>query len=408
MRNILVNIINPLSESETQFLPKQVISIEGSRIVSLTPEREFSGQVDDNYSDCLALPGFIDLHVHLSQYKMRGKFEPALLPWLEKHVFPEEARSADPNYANQLAELFYKAMFKAGTTFAVIYTAPYETACEAAFHVADDLGVKAFIGMTMMDMNSPEALQQNSRQSLDTSIRLYERWHGRKPDLDYIFTPRFAPTCSFELMKKTGEFAKNHKAWIQTHLSENVSEIAWVNEIFGLDSYTEVYYKAGLLTERSIFGHAIHLSDTELNLLKEAKAKIAHCPDSNFFLKSGEFPLARIEEAGLEYGLGSDVGAGTTLSMLHHAGQMNFRQSNFPVSPAKSLYHITLGNAKLLGLDHEIGSLQAGKAADIAIFSTPKGFEPSPDSLSQLIYFGSEFLLKETIVNGRTVASSSW
>jgi len=402
MRNILCNIINPLSDQQAEFLPNQIISIEADKIIAITPRKDFVGNELEDYSHCLALPGFIDLHVHLSQYRMRGKFEPALLPWLEKHVFPEEARSADMSYATELARMFYKALYQAGTTFAVIYTAPFVSACEAAFRVAAEMGVKALIGMTMMDMNTPVALLQDSQQSLGTSIGLFERWHGQKPDLDYIFTPRFAPTCSFELMQRTGDYATRHKAWIQTHLSENTSEIAWVKELFGFESYTEVYAEAGLLTERSLFGHAIHLNDRELGLLKAADAKIAHCPDSNFFLKSGEFPLSRIEEIGLEYGLGSDVGAGTTLSMLYHAKQMNYRQGLFPVSPAKALYHITLGSAKLLGMENQIGSLQPGKAADLLLFSTPPGFDPGPDSLSQLIFFASEFPVEEVIVNGKS------
>jgi len=204
MRSILTNLINPLSASEAQYLPKQVICIEGSKITSITPQAQFAGKAVEDYSQYVALPGFIDLHVHLSQYRMRGLYEPALLPWLNQHVFPEEARSRDDNYANSLARQFFTATLKAGTTMSVIYTAPYASACDIAFRVAEDLGVRAFIGMTMMDMNSPANLQQTSQDSLENSIALYERWHGKNDRLDYIFTPRFAPTCSLELMQEIG------------------------------------------------------------------------------------------------------------------------------------------------------------------------------------------------------------
>jgi len=400
MRNILCNIITPLAKDQADFLPDQVISIEGQNIVAITPQGNFHGQLTDDYSAYLALPGFIDLHVHLSQYKMRGMFEPALLSWLEKHVFPEEARSASADYAYQLSELFYHALFRAGTTYSVIYTAPFVEACDVAFQVAEQMGVKTMIGMTMMDMNAPQALLQDSARSFEDSVLLFEKWHGRTQDLDYIFTPRFAPTCSWELMRNTGDFATRQKAWIQTHLSENQAEIAWVKELFGRSSYTEVYLEAGLLTERCILGHAIHLSAAELNILKDTKAKIAHCPDSNFYLKSGEFPLARIVDKGIPFGLGSDVGAGTTLAMLYHGKQMNFRQSLDPVSATNALYYITLGSAKVLGLDSRIGSLAPSKDADIVFFSTPDGFPPSSQSLSQLVFFSNDFTVKETIVNG--------
>ncbi len=149
----------------------------------------------------------------------------------------------------------------------------------------------------MMDMNCPENLKQNSHKTLEESILLYEKWHGKNAKLDYIFTPRFAPTCSLELMKEVAKYAIEHNAWIQTHLSENKEEIEMVKEIFGFKNYTEVYQKAGLLTQHSIFAHCIHLSDEEIKMLAENKCKIAHCPDSNFFLKSGEFPLQKIENA---------------------------------------------------------------------------------------------------------------
>lgn len=400
MRNILCNVINPINPERADYLPLQVLSIENGKIEAITSQNAFRGEITDDFSSNLALPGFIDLHVHLSQYRMRGKFEPALLPWLEKHVFPEEARSASPEYAFNLARQFFTALAKAGTTFSVIYTAPFAQACETAFVTAEELGVKALIGMTMMDMNSPEPLLQGTAKSFEDSVLLYDKWHGKSPDLDYIFTPRFAPTCSMELMKQVGDFATRNQAWIQTHLSENPNEIAWVKKLFGLSSYTEVYEKAGLLTERNIFGHAIHLSNEEIRLLAAYNAKLAHCPDSNFFLKSGEFPLEKIESAGLDFGLGSDVGAGTTLNMLYHAKQMNFRQSTLPVLPAKALYHITLGSAKLLGMDSRIGSLETGKAADIVFYKPPFGFSPGEDSLSQLIFFGQEFEHIETLVNG--------
>ena len=401
MKNILCNIVNPISPEEIQFLPKQVISIEESKISAITPLSEFQGRIDEDRSNEYALPGFIDLHTHLSQYYIRGLYEPALLPWLNKYVFPEEERSKNIEYAEKLSRDFFSAMLKTGTTTCVIYTAPFFSACDMAFEIAKETGIRALIGMTMMDMNCPENLPQNSHKTLEESILLYEKWHGKNAKLDYIFTPRFAPTCSLELMKEVAKYAIEHNAWIQTHLSENKEEIEMVKEIFGFKNYTEVYQKAGLLTQHSIFAHCIHLSDEEIKMLAENKCKIAHCPDSNFFLKSGEFPLQKIEEAGIEYGLGSDVGAGTSLNMLYHTKMMNYRQSDYPVLPAKALYHITLGSAKLLGVDEIIGSLEIGKEADIVFLKPPLNYPLKNNGISQLVFCGQEFSLTETLVAGR-------
>ncbi|MDY0218115.1 MAG: guanine deaminase [Candidatus Cloacimonas acidaminovorans] len=401
MKNILCNIVNPISPEEIQFLPKQVISIEESKISAITPLSEFQGRIDEDRSNEYALPGFIDLHTHLSQYYIRGLYEPALLPWLNKYVFPEEERSKNIEYAEKLSRDFFSAMLKAGTTTCVIYTAPFFSACDMAFEIAKETGIRALIGMTMMDMNCPENLQQNSHKTLEESILLYEKWHGKNAKLDYIFTPRFAPTCSLELMKEVAKYAIEHNAWIQTHLSENKEEIEMVKEIFGFKNYTEVYQKAGLLTQHSIFAHCIHLSDEEIKMLAENKCKIAHCPDSNFFLKSGEFSLQKIEEAGIEYGLGSDVGAGTSLNMFYHTKMMNYRQSDYPVLPAKALYHITLGSAKLLGVDKIIGSLEIGKEADIVFLKPPLNYPLKNNGISQLVFCGQEFSLTETLVAGR-------
>lgn len=400
MRRLLTNLINPLSDSQAEFLPLQIITLIDSKIASIEPFNASLHHDYEDYRNTVALPGFIDLHVHLSQYLMRGLYEPALLPWLQQHVFPEEQRSQNPDYATHLARLFYSALFACGTTMSVIYTAPYPDSCEAAFSVAKELGVRAKIGMTMMDQNAPPELLNSTDNVLKSSIHLFERWHQQSPLLDYIFTPRFALSCSMQLMTEIANYAKYHQAWIQTHLSENKDEIRLVKELFGRKSYTEVYAKAGMLGPRSIFGHAIHLSEDELPALKDSGSKIAHCPDSNFYLKSGEFPLEAIETYGIPYGLGSDVGAGTTLNMLHHAKMMNFRQSRVSVAPEKALYHLTLGSARLLSMEDQIGSLEPGKDADIVILKAPEGYQVGSESLSQLVFFGSEFTVQETIVAG--------
>jgi guanine deaminase len=397
---IRTNLLTPISETECSLLPDHVITLTDGKIAKIAPA-DSGNQSDLDARDCLAIPGLIDVHVHLSQLRIKGLYRDALLPWLNEIVFPEEQKSAGYDFAYQLAEDFIAALYKAGTTTAVIYTAPFRNACEAAFEAAALQNLRAFIGMTLMDQNSPEAILQTTKQAIDDCQSLIAEYHDPDNGLQFIFTPRFAPACSMELMQWVGEFARDHQLWIQTHLSENQAEIAWVKELFGLPSYTAVYEQAGLLTDKTILAHCIHLSEAELSTLKSAGCKIAHCPDSNFFLRSGRFPLERVREKQIPFALGSDVGAGTTLSMLYHAKMYNFRQSEAPVSPADAFYKITLGAAKLLGLDAKIGSLEVGKEADLVLLNLPEPLQPlTEDILSQLVFTGHEWPVAQVYTKG--------
>ena len=406
MRKIRTNVINPLTPDEAQVLADHILILDEGLIIDL---RAFDPALDTEYEDRrdqLALPGFIDLHVHLSQYRMRGHYQPALLPWLQNQVFPVEAKSRDRDYARLLAGEFFSALFAVGTTTAVIYTAPFRQACETAFEAARACGARCFIGMTLMDRNSPENLIQSTEYALQNSIELFRHYNASTPLLNYIFTPRFAPSCSEELMREIAAFAAGNGAFIQTHLSENRDELDWVHRLFGRDSYTQVYAAMGLLTPRTILAHCIHLSDPELDILKDHDCRIAHCPDSNFYLKSGEFDYPRLSAKGLQIGIGSDVGAGTSLNMLYHAKMANFRQSAYPLLPERLLYHITLGNARILGLEDRIGSLQPGKEADLCFLGVPAFGLDEDNILSELCFAGHEFPVRETLVARRSVYQS--
>lgn len=407
MRKIRSNLVNPVSPDQVSVLKDHVLEWNGKTISTVRPYDPALDAGCEDRSDCVALPGLIDIHVHLSQYRIRGHYEPALLPWLEKHVFPAEALSRAPEYAKALAEEFFQALFAAGTTTSVIYTAPFWTACEAAFATARELGARAFIGMTLMDQYSPPDLLQSTAAAYAQSVELYEKYD--KPDslLRYIFTPRFAVSCSAQLMQMIAAFAHDHSAWIQTHLSENKDELRFVQQAFGADSYTQVYEQMGLLGPQTILAHAIHLSEAEMDTLAHHRCKIAHCPDSNFYLKSGEFKYQNLRDHKLEIGIGSDVAAGTSLSMLYHAKLANFRQSSLSLLPARLLYHITLGNAQLLGLSERIGSLETGKEADLCLLKLPKAMQADADLPSALCFWGHEFRVLETVIAGKSVYSRS-
>ncbi len=398
--SIRTNLLTPTSEFEFALLPDHVVSLDNGIIADIRPA-ELGKRYDLELLGSLAIPGLIDMHVHLSQHRVKGLYRDALLPWLNDAVFPEEARSAAYDFAYELAVEFFQALYQAGTTTAVIYTAPFRAACEAAFEAARLADCRALIGMTLMDQNGPDVLLQDRKQIQQDCDALISEYHDPDSGLQFIFTPRFAPACSPPLMQWIGSAARQNGLWIQTHLSENKDEVRWVQELFGLDSYTAVYEKAGLLTERTLLAHCIHLSDPELDLILKSGSRIVHCPDSNFFLRSGQFPLASIKHQNIPFALGSDVGAGTTLNMLYHAKMYNYRQSETPVTPADAFFRVTLGAAKILGLEKSIGSLEKGKEADLVLLELPQPHRQlTPDILSQLIFTGHGWKVRQVFSKG--------
>ena len=398
---IKTNILSPLSQTEAQLRKNVFITFDKTKIISIskeTPTRDFS-----DFSDCVCLPGLIDTHVHLSQFYVCGKHSSNLLEWLQKYIFAAEYKSRDEAFARRIAEDFFTAQINAGTTTSVIYTAPYKRACDLAFEIAADFGVRALIGKTMMDCNSPDFLQEDTKQSLNESFELFEKWNKSTPLLEYVFSPRFAPVCSSDLMKEVGKYAHQNDAFIQTHLSENFDEIEWVKKLFpAFSSYTEVYEKHGILGEKTILGHVIHIDENELEIIKKTGSKIAHCPDSNFFLKSGAFPFEKIKAANIDFALASDVAAGTSLSMFNMMKMCNYRQDDYIVSPAEAFYYATLGGAKVLGKEKIIGSVESGKEADLTFVKIADINEKDKESLlSELLYLGTEREIKAVFAAGK-------
>ena len=403
MKIIKTNILNPISSEKSEFIKNIFISIEKSRFFSIS--KDIINTDFEDLTDCVCIPGLIDTHVHLSQLNVVGRHSPNLLDWLNDFIFVEESKSKNDDYARKVAEEFFTTSIKSGTTTSVIYTAPFKKACEIAFETAKEFGVRAIIGKTMMDCNSSELLKEDTETSFNESVQLFEKWNKETPLLEYIFSPRFAPVCSSKLMKKIGDFARKNNAFIQTHLSENKDEIKWVKELFpNCKSYAEVYEKHNLLGPKTILGHAIHLSDSELKMIKDSNSKIAHCPDSNFFLKSGIFPFEKIKNSNIDFALASDVAAGTSLSMFNVMKMCVYRQDNCAVSPEEAFYYATLGGAKVLGKEDIIGSIEVGKEADLAFIEIPniKESEKS-DLLSELVYLGNERKVKSVFVSGKKI-----
>jgi guanine deaminase len=373
----------------------------------------------------LLLPGMVDLHAHLPQYPNAGLGAGiGLLPWLERYIFPLE-RDFDQAAAERLAPAFFRAMAAAGTTTAVLYGAIFEPSLDATFRAAEAHGIRAVIGKVMMDrvtydrLTPAQALEISLRQSAD----LCERWHGRDEGrLAYAFTPRFAIACSAEMLRESAALARQYGAYWQTHLSEDASEIAEVKRLFSeARDYLDVYDRAGGLGPRTLLAHAIHLSDREVTRLVESGSRIAHCPASNLFLGVGLMPLARYGKAGAIVGLGSDVAGGPELSMfsvmragayvegaLASRGEAVGQDGTAAYGPLEWLRLATLDGARALGIDAAVGSLEAGKEADLIAVDTTlsaplPGLEPNgPEELmSRLIFRPHPDMVRGAWVRGR-------
>ncbi len=368
----------------------------------------------------LCLPGLIDLHTHLPQYPVVARREEALLPWLKRHIFPAELEFQGPGQRS-LIGAFFDELLANGTTTAVLYAAVWEDSTALAFEIAAEKGLRAVIGKMMMDEGSygESHPAEARRKSLDETRRLAEQWHGANNGLlDYAVSPRFAVTCSMDLMKEAAAIAADTGCYIQTHLSENTAEIAAVRERFpDSSSYTDVYREAGLLGPRSIFGHAIHLSDREIDLLATSGSRVAHCPTANLFLNSGLCPLLALRQAGIPVGLGSDVAAGPELNLwqvmrsaIETQAVRRMQDESIPIlSPADALHLATMGAATALGKDHLIGSLDPGKEADLLLLDLNRvlplrgRFSPPADANSiatALVYRGHPAATVATFTRG--------
>jgi len=365
------------------------------------------------------LPGLIDLHVHLPQYESVAMDGLELLPWLETHIFPGEARFADTAVARAAGERFFGDALAWGTTTAVVYSTIHAEATDAAFQVAEARGLRCVMGKMMMDRHAPAALQEDTETSLRESEALIQRWHGAAEGrLHYALAPRFAPMCSPALMRGAGALSEKHGAFIQTHLSENREELAWVAALFPeASSYTDVYARHGMLNARTLLGHGIHLDAPERMAIRVAGAALVHCPTSNAFLASGIMPLRRWLEEGLPVGLGPAVGPGTTLAMWHEmamactVSKLRWADTrgaaDRPLKPAEALHLATAGGAKALGFKGQAGTLDPGQAADFLVVDARlpdpgQRAEDEPERiLSRLLYRAQPAMVKAVFVAGR-------
>ncbi len=347
--------------------------IEEGRIVDVGPAERIASGVDAHVEDFggrLIVPGFIDCHVHFPQLDIIASFGEQLMDWLERYAYPAEMRLAEVEYARELARLFVDQLIANGTTSALVFATVHRHSAECLFEEALERNLRLIAGKVLMDRGAPDALLDTAETGVADSRALIETWHGRGR-LGYAITPRYALTSSEAQLAGAGALAAEFPdVWVHTHLAENRREIDEVADAFpGCDSYLGVYERAGLLRERALFAHCIHLDDQERRRLASAGAGAAFCPTSNLFLGSGLYDLRRMTEAGVRTGLATDVGAGTSLSMLRTMGEAYkvLQLQDQVLSPERALYLATLGAAEALGIEREVGSFEPGKDADFVV-----------------------------------------
>lgn len=344
-------------------------------IVGVGPAPE-DCEVPETYPGAVILPGFVDAHVHFPQTRVIGSASGPLLRWLEKTVFPEEGRFTNVRYAASVAWEFCESLVRQGTTSAAIFGSSHPEATGVLFDELDRRGLRALVGMTLMDRGAPDNLLLEAGAALAACELLVERWHGRDAGrLRFCVTPRFALSCTPELLRRAGRLAEARGLHVQTHLSENTDELKATAAAFpSARDYLGVYEDHGLVGRRSLMAHCIHLSDGEWDRFSGAGAAVAHCPDSNFFLGSGCMRLRSATDRQIRVGLGTDVGAGRSFSLrqivasAHDAAHM----VGAPVPAEELLWHATRGGARALGLEGQIGCLRPGFEADLVVLDAPE------------------------------------
>ncbi len=392
-------LVPPLRFEEDGVL---IVDTHGT-IVALEPfSRDAPGPVLD-LRPRLITPGFVDAHVHFSQARVIGGATGSLLEWLDRTVFPEEARFSDEAYARDVAAGFFRRMLGFGTTCAGIFASSSPVATRVAFEGVEAYGILAQIGLVLMDRGAPaDLVVPRDRAMADLAALLAS--HGAGGGARLAVTPRFGLSCSRELLADAGAFAARHGLFVQTHLAESLGECEATRAAFPeAPDYFGVYERAGLAGERSLFAHAIHLSPSEWERVAATRSRIVHCPDSNLFLGSGRMRLREALRRGIRTALGSDVAAGRTLDMrrIASAAYDTALAEGQPVTPEELLSLATWCGADALGFGDRTGALTPGRRADFVAIDVLPRARPAWDLLGQALFGSDGAPIARTFVRGQ-------
>ncbi|MBO9396234.1 guanine deaminase [Shimia sp. R9_2] len=406
----------PEDVASFQYLEDGAILISDGRIIAMGAHADVVAKAQGaevvDHRPHLLMPGFIDMHLHFPQVQVIASWGSQLLDWLNNYTFPAELGFADANYAARMAAAFCDQLTGHGTTTAMAFCSVHETSAEAFFAEAARRDMCMIGGKTMMDRNAPEGLMDSAQEGYDATKRLIAKWHGQGR-ARYAITPRFAITSTPEQLEMSGALVAEHPdCFVQTHLSENKAEIAFTKELYPeARDYLDVYQRAGLVTDKLFLGHAIHLEPREIDALAETGAHPVFCPTSNLFLGSGLFDQAGLKARGIQSGIATDIGAGTSYSMLQtlNEGYKVLQLQGQALHPYQAFHWITRGNAQTLGMADEIGTLEVGSAADVVVLDARatsamalrmEAAETLAEELFVLMMMGDDRAVAQTYVAG--------
>lgn len=403
-------------EGNATFFKDGALVVEGGKIIAVGDYPTIKALYDDcvevDYSGRLILPGLIDSHIHYPQTEMIASYGDQLLSWLENYTFPTEQKFSVPSYCDKIAKHFIAQLINNGTTTAFAYASVHAHSVDALFSEASYYNMAFITGKVCMDRHCPDFLQDSPESAQIQSNDLINKWHGQGRNL-YALTPRFAPTSSQQQLALLGELVKEHPSvFIQTHLSENHQEISWVKELYpGHKSYLDVYDHYHMVHSRSLFGHCLHLYESEWERLAETGATAVFCPTSNLFLGSGLFDLEKAQQHNVSIALATDVGAGTTFNMLGTYGEA-YKISQLqqrPLSALAGLYMMTQGPASAYGLSDQIGNLNPKSVADFIVLNPNfnelsalrlQACESAEDIVFALSFLGDDRAVEATYIAG--------
>jgi guanine deaminase len=410
--------------SSYRFFPEGALVVEGGRITALGPAQSVLATLPKDiplfdHGRSLLLPGFIDTHIHYPQTDVIAAGGRRLLDWLQNHTFVEERRFGDPQHAAEVAEFFLDELARNGTTTALVFCTVHPVSVDAFFTAAARRRLCMIAGKVLMDRNAPPELCDSPAAADRESRALLERWQGRDR-LHYAITPRFAPTSSAAQLQLAGELARDFPdAFIHSHLAENLDEVEWVRTLFPASrSYLDVYDGFGLLRDRAIYAHCIYLDEADRRRLAQSGASAAFCPTSNLYLGSGLFDIAAADAAGMRFSTATDVGGGSSFSMLRTLDEARkvARLRGQDLSPLRAFYLATLGAARCLKLDDRIGRLEAGAEADFIVLDLEANALMArrtaaaatlSDVLRILMTLGDDRAIRATYILGRQVHGAS-
>jgi guanine deaminase len=372
---------NPFEDgpSAARHLANGAVLLDHGRIVAVGDANDMRNRhamaTVTDYGKALISAGFIDAHVHYPQTAIIASWGKRLIDWLNTYTFPEEMRLADPAYAQTIANRYLDLALAHGTTSMCSYATVHPTSVDAFFTAAETRGLRAYTGKTCMDRNAPDGLRDTAQSAYDDSKALLNKWHG-VDRLSYVITPRFSPTSTPEQLAALGALWREYPdCLMQTHLSEQPDEIAWVRNLFPQSrDYLDTYEAQGLLRAGAVYGHAIHLTQRERDRLAEAGASLVHCPTSNTFIGSGLFDMSLAHR--LRVGLATDTGGGSSFSMLRTmaAAYEVAQLRGQALHPAQLWWLATVGSARALHAEAQIGNIAPGMEADLVVIdmaSTP-------------------------------------